>query len=391
MKKFKALLLALVLSLISVIPVSAATLSPIQIGVTDDGDYVVGKTMQTYSYQTIDKDMYVGRNAEYAFYGKLTIKGNLYVLGTFKNHGTVNVHGDIICLNYYEGNVLVKRASNSLSDGTIQVFDHGRFYNYGDATSKSVVTDAKYAWIDPPLIYLKCEHKNRTKATCTSSSKCLDCGETLSPALGHKWSDWKLIQKATVFEPSVKQTKCSRCGSRIKTEGNDVLTPTGTANYKNVTLKKGQATSSVKIVGMANGDYLADVAVKNKKLIKITNVKPNGTFKISALKITGKTTIQVKLASGKTININVKVQNSSVSTTNLTVKKDKISISKGKSYKIKVSKTPFTSQSNISFSTSNKKVAIVSKNGTVTGLKKGTAYITIKSGNVKKKVKVSVK
>ena len=142
---------------------------------------------------------------------------------------------------------------------------------------------------------------------------------------------------------------------------------------------------------MANGDYLADVAVKNKKLIKITNVKPNGTFKIATLKITGKTTIQVKLASGKTININVKVQNSSVSTTDLTVKKDKISISKGKAYKIKVSKTPFTSQSNISFSTSNKKVAIVSKNGTVTGLKKGTAYITIKSGNVKKKVKVSVK
>ncbi|MFR3401322.1 MAG: Ig-like domain-containing protein [Blautia faecis] len=40
---------------------------------------------------------------------------------------------------------------------------------------------------------------------------------------------------------------------------------------------------------------------------------------------------------------------------------------------------------------SNKKIAIVSKYGKITGKKKGTATITIKSGKITKKCKVKVK
>ena len=40
---------------------------------------------------------------------------------------------------------------------------------------------------------------------------------------------------------------------------------------------------------------------------------------------------------------------------------------------------------------SDSSIASVNKHGTVTGKKKGTAYITVKSGKIRKKVKVVVK
>ena len=45
----------------------------------------------------------------------------------------------------------------------------------------------------------------------------------------------------------------------------------------------------------------------------------------------------------------------------------------------------------MTYTTSNKKVATVTKNGVIKAKKKGTATITVKSGKVTKKVKVTVK
>jgi uncharacterized protein YjdB len=53
--------------------------------------------------------------------------------------------------------------------------------------------------------------------------------------------------------------------------------------------------------------------------------------------------------------------------------------------------SPITSQEKVTYSSSNKKIATVSSNGVITGKKKGTAYITVKSGKIRKKVKVVVK
>ena len=45
----------------------------------------------------------------------------------------------------------------------------------------------------------------------------------------------------------------------------------------------------------------------------------------------------------------------------------------------------------VTYKSSNKKIATVSKKGVIKGKKKGTATITIKSGKVTKKCKVKVK
>ncbi|MCM1904438.1 Ig-like domain-containing protein [Blautia sp. MB18-30] len=53
--------------------------------------------------------------------------------------------------------------------------------------------------------------------------------------------------------------------------------------------------------------------------------------------------------------------------------------------------SPITSQEKVTYSSSNKKIATVNSSGVITGKKKGTAYITVKSGKIRKKVKVVVK
>lgn len=445
MKKLFSVLLSFVLIVSLSIPVFAK-IEYVQIGETVQGDTVIGTSLTEMGSRAVKRDMYIGRNAEYEFHwGPLTVNGNLYIMGTFKNYGAINVSGNIICLNYYEGNSLVKRATRDLGDGNVQYFDHGRFYNYGNINSKGIIVDASYAFTDVPYvpIYSTCNHENYTEATCTEPSKCLDCGKELSPALGHvpgspatcissqvctrcgtvlkekgnhiaglsatctapqtcklcgevlnsalghNWSGWKTIKNPTVFKPSIEENKCFRCGKSEKRYG-DVLYPTGNANHSSVVLQKKKSISSIKIVNMADGDYLVSVSPQNRKLVKISNINSRGTFKIIALRATGKTTLRAKLASGKIIKINIKVQKNAVTTTKLVVNKNKISLSIGKRFKIKATKYPFNSKSRIAFSSSNKSIATVSKNGIITGKKKGTAYITIKSGSIKKRIKVTV-
>ena len=65
---------------------------------------------------------------------------------------------------------------------------------------------------------------------------------------------------------------------------------------------------------------------------------------------------------------------------------------KGRTYKIKYSVSPKNTTETISFSSSDKKIATVSKSGVITAKKKGTCTITIKSsGGTKAKFKLYVK
>lgn len=86
------------------------------------------------------------------------------------------------------------------------------------------------------------------------------------------------------------------------------------------------------------------VATINKKG-KIT-AKRKGTAKIT-----------VTLDSGKKATATVKVQKGTVRTKKLKVAKKPITIKKGKSYSLKVTRTPLTSQEKVTYKISNKKYA----------------------------------
>ena len=97
--------------------------------------------------------------------------------------------------------------------------------------------------------------------------------------------------------------------------------------------------------------------------------------------------VTITLASGKKQVISVTVQK----TTKITGLKSSVTVARNKKLTLKPVISPITSQEKVTYSSSNKKIATVSSSGVITGKKKGTAYITVKSGKIRKKVKVVVK
>lgn len=78
-------------------------------------------------------------------------------------------------------------------------------------------------------------------------------------------------------------------------------------------------------------------------------------------------------------------------TTGIKLNQSKATIYLGKTCQLKAKLTPAGAQGKVSWSSSNKKVAKVNKNGKVTALKKGKATITAKAGGKKAVCKIIVK
>ena len=158
-------------------------------------------------------------------------------------------------------------------------------------------------------------------------------------------------------------------------------------NASSIPLQKGKSTTAVKAT-LTKGDSIAKWKSSNNK---IATVDKKG--KITAKK-TGTATITVRTKKGATASVKVKVQNGKVTTKELTITNvtdKKLTLKKGKTFKIKTSVTPITSPDKISYASSNKKIVTVDKKGKLKAIKKGTATITVKSGKKTVKFKVNVK
>lgn len=101
----------------------------------------------------------------------------------------------------------------------------------------------------------------------------------------------------------------------------------------------------------------------------------------------------ITLASGLTKKIKITVQKGNVKTTKVTVPnvtKSKLTLAKGKKFKLKPELTPFTSKDKVTYSTSNKKIVTVNSKGEIQAKAAGKATITVKAGSKKAKVTVTV-
>lgn len=141
----------------------------------------------------------------------------------------------------------------------------------------------------------------------------------------------------------------------------------------------------MKVSGLAKGDSVRSFKSSNTKIVKV-----DSKGKITAQKTAGKAYITVTLASKKTAKFKVIVQKSAVKTTKLTDLKNSITLKKGQTVTLKPVRYPVTSTEKITYATSNKKVVIVNSRGVVKAVAAGSAYITVKCGKVKFKIKVSV-
>ena len=135
-----------------------------------------------------------------------------------------------------------------------------------------------------------------------------------------------------------------------------------------------------------SGGKIKSVRTTNKKIVKVDK-----KGKITGKKA-GKATVTITYTNGSRRIFQVKVQKGIVKTTSVSVNKRNIILArKGKSFQLKVTLTPVTSQQKVTYKSSNSKVAAVNSKGKIVAKKKGTATITVKSGNKKITCKVKVK
>lgn len=240
-------------------------------------------------------------------------------------------------------------------------------------------------------------------ATCTTAGKtegshCSVCNKVLKaqetiPAKGHTEVKDITVAATCTAAGKTEGSHCSVCGTVIKKQETVAkLAATVTLTAQELKMKTGQTTTAFKATGFAAGDYVTAVTSSNTAVVNVTNVKREGTFKLTAGKKKGTATITVTLASGRTVTCKVTVQKAAVKTTKITISTKSLTLPKGTAYKklaSSVTVTPITSKEKITFASSNKKVATVSVNGVIKAKKAGTARIMVKSG--KKKAVVTVK
>lgn len=156
------------------------------------------------------------------------------------------------------------------------------------------------------------------------------------------------------------------------------------SSTKKVTLGLGE-TYSVKTKNCTYLSSDANVATVDAK--GTVKAKKVGTVVVKAIPSTGN--------KAKVFNITIKKAPNKISKVTFNkkaVKKNKVTLKKGKKGTFKVTLPKGTASNKITYTSSKKKVATVSKSGVVKAKKKGTTTITIKTFNKKtKKIKVTVK
>lgn len=237
------------------------------------------------------------------------------------------------------------------------------------------------------------------EATCTIAGKtagshCSVCNTVLEaqrtvPVKGHSWSAWKTVSEATISAAAVQERSCTTCGTTQRQNAGSALSPKLTLNATSITLKTKQKTKKVQVTGLTAGDAVDSWISSDEKVVKVSGTAA-GTCTITAQKKTGKATIYVKLKSGLTGTIQVKVQKKKVAATKVVVAEKTVKLQKGQKQKIHAYIQPLTTEDKLTFTSSNKKVAAVSKDGTITAKKAGKANITVKAGKKKVTVKVTV-
>ncbi len=160
-------------------------------------------------------------------------------------------------------------------------------------------------------------------------------------------------------------------------------------NYLSLSLQKGKSTKAVKIKSSSPSGEKISSAVSNKKNVASVTVS-KGVMKITGKK-TGTATITVTSTSGATAKIKITVKKK-VNVKKLKLSEKRITLKKGKKFKLALLKNPVTATNKIKWSSSNKKVATVNSKGVVKAKKKGKATITAKASNGKKAAcKITVK
>ena len=298
------------------------------------------------------------------------------------------------------------------------------------------------------------EIRNKKEATCketgySGDTWCKDCGkkilsgQAIAKTEDHSWNQGEITKEPTCKEKGEKTFTCSICGN-TKTE------KVSTTDHQHMEIRN-QKNPTCKEAGYSGDTYCADCGVKissGKTIAKTKNHNWDGgvitteptctergektftcticgntdTKKVNATghsygayKVVKEPTNKRKGLKSKTCSVCGKIvyegipktnssptdssetnpdqnpQTSQKTTRKIKLNRWKLTLKKGKSFRLKVTLTPADSQDKITYKTSNKKIATVSKTGKIKAKKKGKVKITVISGKKKAVCTVKVK
>ena len=298
------------------------------------------------------------------------------------------------------------------------------------------------------------EIRNKKEATCkeegySGDTWCKDCGkkilsgQTIAKTENHSWNQGEITKEPTCKEKGEKTFTCSICGN-TKTE------KVSTTDHQHMEIRN-QKNPTCKEAGYSGDTYCADCGVKifsGQTIAKTKNHNWDGgvitteptctergektftcticgntdTKKVNATghsygayKVVKEPTNKRKGLKSKTCSVCGKIvyegipktnssptdssetnpdqnpQTSQKTTRKIKLNRRKLTLKKGKSFRLKVTLTPADSQDKITYKTSNKKIVTVSKTGKIKAKKKGKVKITVISGKKKAVCTVKVK
>lgn len=287
--------------------------------------------------------------------------------------------------------VVDSRTQKSLSVESVYLEAGNTYQIYVAASGKDVILKAVVDSCDWEVI-------KQIAETCTTDGKvvrrCKKHGETSTAtkkAPGHDWSRWKVTKKATVLTKGVRQRRCSVCG---KTETASVakLPATIALNVKGSIPLKVKQSFNVKVT-MGAGDRVVSWRTSNKKYVSVKSGR------IQGLRAGKSATITVQLASGKKASFKVNVQKAAVATKSIRITNTatgkiqgrSATLKRGQRLKLKATLTPVTSLQKVTWYISHKKIVTVSRSGVIKAKNKGRAIITVRSGNKKYNIRITVR
>ena len=202
---------------------------------------------------------------------------------------------------------------------------------------------------------------------CTDCGKKISSGQTIAKTDNHNWNTGEITTSPTCKDTGVKTFTCTICGN-TKTE---TVKATGHSYGEYKVVKEPTATKD----GLKSRTCTVCGKVESVRIAKTTSDKQNTN------------------TSDKNSNQNTNTQTSQKTKTTKKIKlnRTKLTLKKGKTFRLKVTLTPINSRDKIIYKTSNKKIVTVSKTGKIKAKRKGKVNITVISGKKKIVCKVTVK
>ena len=241
--------------------------------------------------------------------------------------------------------------------------------------------------IDTPATCGKAGQKHKECKVCHGADT-KTAYETI-PATGkHTWTGYKVSEEATAVKAGTEVRTCTTCGAK-ETRSIAKLAAYVKVKESSFPMKKSQTLKLA--VTLEKGDSIASVKSSSTKKLTVSKTSTGITLKATKKGTSGKVKVTIKTVGGASKVLTVKLQKGTVAAKKITGVPSKATLKVKQKLTLKPVVSPVSYQTTVKYTTSNKKVATVSKKGVITAKKAGKATITVTCGKIKKTCKITVK